>query len=409
LTRDEERQHGYDTDPLIARSISVNVLLGLHEAARRVLADAHAIVAPTQLLISGADWVVKIPPQLAFFERLGSPIKERHVFERLLHDTLGERDRRIVIERMRDFLLHVFELPQQWPNLRRLDRAGVACDEARALAKPLAPWNPRRVYWALSRATIRLGSALSEGMRIGAETGFNSGSSLDYVYRNRAAGRGLPGRLADRRYLDAPGWRGIRQRKRHLEELMRFAIDRLERDGVPVRVLDVAAGHGRYVLECLASSPKRVDSIVLRDCEPRNVEAGSRLVREYGLEALARFERGDAFDREALAAIAPKATLAIVSGLYELFSDNVAVGRSLAGIAAAVAPGGYFVYTCQPWHPQLELIARTLSGSDGKPWVMRRRTQCEMDELVADARFAKVDTRVDDDGMFTVSLARRLP
>ena len=69
--------------------------------------------------------------------------------------------------------------------------------------------------------------------------------------------------------------------------------------------------------------------------------------------------------------------------------------------------GGFLVYTCQPWHPQLELIARTLTGADGKPWVMRRRTQAEMDFLVADAGFAKCDQRVDEDGMFTVSLAQR--
>ncbi len=32
----------------------------------------------------------------------------------------------------------------------------------------------------------------------------------------------------------------------------------------------------------------------------------------------------------------------------------------LGRIAAAVPVGGYLVYTCQPWHPQLELIARAL-------------------------------------------------
>lgn len=38
---------------------------------------------------------------------------------------------------------------------------------------------------------------------------------------------------------------------------------------------------------------------------------------------------------------------------------------------------------------------------------MRRRTQQEMDQLVAEAGFRKVDMLIDGDGIFTVSLARK--
>ena len=85
------------------------------------------------------------------------------------------------------------------------------------------------------------------------------------------------------------------------------------------------------------------------------------------------------------------------------------VRRSLAGLAAAVPPGGYLVYTGQPWHPQLELIARALtSHRGGQAWIMRRRTQAEMDQLVAAAGFEKLEQRIDEWGIFTVSLAERV-
>ncbi|MGK9522773.1 alpha/beta hydrolase, partial [Salmonella enterica subsp. enterica] len=58
LSHDPERVASYDSDPLITKAISVNVLLGLYEAADRVVADAQAIQVPTQLLISGSDFVV---------------------------------------------------------------------------------------------------------------------------------------------------------------------------------------------------------------------------------------------------------------------------------------------------------------------------------------------------------------
>jgi hypothetical protein len=70
-------------------------------------------------------------------------------------------------------------------------------------------------------------------------------------------------------------------------------------------------------------------------------------------------------------------------------------------------PGGYLVYTGQPWHPQLEMIARVLpSHRDHQPWVMRRRTQAELDELVEAAGFEKLDQLTDEWGIFTVSLAQ---
>nr|WP_282877018.1 class I SAM-dependent methyltransferase family protein [Pseudomonas peli] len=59
-------------------------------------------------------------------------------------------------------------------------------------------------------------------------------------------------------------------------------------------------------------------------------------------------------------------TLAVVSGLYELFPSNQLVGNSLAGLADAVEDGGYLVYTGQPWHPQLEMIARALTSHRGR-------------------------------------------
>lgn len=40
---------------------------------------------------------------------------------------------------------------------------------------------------------------------------------------------------------------------------------------------------------------------------------------------------------------------------------------------------------------------------------MRRRSQAEMDQLVARAGFKKLTQRVDEWGIFTVSLAQRVP
>jgi SAM-dependent methyltransferase len=230
---------------------------------------------------------------------------------------------------------------------------------------------------------------------------------LDYVYENRARGAFPLGKMIDRNYLDAIGWRGIRVRRRNLEAMLKRTIGELHQEGRPVRILDIAAGAGRYVLQTMSDLKDVPISAVLRDYQEVNLAAARALAEKLVLKNVL-IVQGDAFDRDSLAAVVPKPTIAIVSGLYELFPENGPVRLSLAGLAGAVEAGGYLIYTCQPWHPQVEFIARVLTNREGQPWIMRRRTQGEMDELVRQAGFLKVDQLIDQWGIFTVSLARRV-
>ena len=148
-------------------------------------------------------------------------------------------------------------------------------------------------------------------------------------------------------------------------------------------------------------------SATLRDYQQVNLDAARKLADQLQLQNVA-IVQGDAFDRASLAAMEPRPTIAIVSGLYELFPDNAPVQQSLQGIADAMEAGGYLIYTGQPWHPQVEMIARTLTNREGQPWIMRRRTQEEMDALVRAAGFEKLEQDMDPWGIFTVSVARRV-
>ena len=409
LTHDPARIASYNSDPLITRPISANILLALYDTAERIIADAGAITVPTQLLISGADFVVHKAAQETFFQNLGSACKERHELPGFYHDTLGERDRTLAFDKIRTFIQRV-EAGVNMPSLLAADQLGYTADEFKQLQHTLPALSPKRWHFALTRLMLNTLGRLSDGIRLGCQTGFDSGSTLDYVYRNQACGITPLGRLADRIYLDSIGWRGIRQRKLHLQELICQAMAQLEQAGMPLRLVDIAAGHGRYVLDALAEHSSKLEHLQLRDYSDINVTAGRKLIAGRGLQDKARFDQGDAFDGAELAALQPRPTLAIVSGLYELFPGNAGIRDSLAGLAAAVPPGGYLIYTNQPWHPQLEMIARTLSSHrGGKDWVMRRRTQQEMDQLVAEAGFTKISQRIDEWGIFSVAIARRLP
>jgi alpha-beta hydrolase superfamily lysophospholipase/SAM-dependent methyltransferase len=408
LTHDPRRIASYESDPLISHSIAVNILIDLFDTSRRLVADAPAIQTPLMLLMSGDDWVVRKKPQRDFFARLGAVDKEIHEFPGFFHDTLGEKDRHLPLGKARDFIeRHFATSPSPLPALLDADQRGYTRDELDRLKAPASPL-PRFGFWLMRRAMGSVGR-LSDGVRLGLATGFDSGSTLDYVYRNRPAGRTPLGRAIDASYLGSIGWRGIRVRRLNMEAMLAEAFSRLNAAGRPVRLVDIAAGHGRYVLTAIGRTPAGAATALLRDWSPLNVERGRELIAAMGLADRVRFEPGDAFAPASLAEIPADRTVGVVSGLFELFPDNARIRAALAGLAAAIQPGGYLVYTNQPWHPQLEFIARVLaSHRDGQPWIMRRRTQREMDQLVEAAGFRKLGEKIDRWGIFSVSLAERV-
>lgn len=407
LTHDKERQASYDADSLITRAISVRILLGLYEAAQRVVSDAAAITTPTLLLISGDDWVVEHAPQHEFYNALGARVKRREILDGFYHDTLGERERERAFEIVREFVGERFRAPFGEVDCTHADEYGFSREEADRLATPLPRFSLKNLRFKFQRIFMQAVSPWVGGLKIGENTGYDSGSTLDYVYRNEPQGANKFFKFIDKFYLNAIGWRGIRERKRNIKLAIDQAVAKLQERGEPLRLLDIASGHGRYILD--AAQGHKFERITLRDYSDINVKAGSEMIKERGLQDVASFTQANAFDAASYEGLQDAYTLGVVSGLFELFPDNSVVRTALQGFSSSVRSGGYLIYTNQPWHPQLEMIARALSSHrQGAAWIMRRRSQAEMDQLVEKAGFKKVREWIDGDGIFSVSLAAKI-
>ena len=112
LTHDPAQAALYDSDPLIFRQIAVNVLIGLHDAGTRLLADAGAINVPTLMLAAGRDWVVSVKAQREFFNRsLFLDEKDARFPGRLPRVVSRKVERAQVVERAREFILERFATP----------------------------------------------------------------------------------------------------------------------------------------------------------------------------------------------------------------------------------------------------------------------------------------------------------
>jgi alpha-beta hydrolase superfamily lysophospholipase len=400
LTHDPEQAKRYAADPLIFRQVAVNLLLDLHDASTRLLADAAAITKPLLVLAAGSDWVVSVRAQRQFIERAGSAIKRFDVLPGFSHAILHEKDRAVAVDKLRTFIEECFSRSPEQNNHVPDDRQSYTWREYERLS------SRRPLRFGLIRGLMKGPGRLSRGIGLGWKHGFDSGVMLDYIYENRPQGTTAIGRIIDRFFLNAIGWRGIRVRRMLVQQVLRSIILQMQADGRSVRLLDIASGPARYVLETIHELRDIPVSVTLRDYRQENLDAAAKLRDRLGIGNVT-LAMGDAFDRASVAAIRPRPTIALVSGLYELIPANEPVLASLRGLADAMEPGGHLICTNQPWHPQIEFIARVLTNREGQPWTMRRRTQAEMDDLVREAGFEKVSQDIDPWGMFSVSLARR--
>ncbi|HEX2750767.1 MAG TPA: bifunctional alpha/beta hydrolase/class I SAM-dependent methyltransferase [Verrucomicrobiales bacterium] len=407
LTRDPQAAAIYDADKAISKDISARILTDLFDTAQRVIRDAAVMDRPLLLFSAGADKVVKRPAQDLFFANYGSADKEhitlpeaRHaIFHDLCHDQ--------VTTSIRIFADRCFDTPSA-PSLNGDFTHPATKAEYDSLQKPLPPLSPKRVVYGMQRLSMATLGKLSKGIQVGYRAGFDSGESLDYVYDNKSRGALGIGKIIDRGYLNAIGWRGIRQRRECMRAALQHCVSATLEHRREFRIMDIAGGAGRYLLDLLISRdcPPGL-SVLCRDWSETALATGKANAAALGLSSRITHQRGDAFDEASLASVQPQPAIAIVSGLYELFPDNALLQRSLRGLFAAVPPGGWLVYTDQPWHPQVEMIARTLTNRDGQPWIMRRRPQGEMDALVTAAGFTKRRQWIDDFGIFTVSAAQK--
>ncbi|GAA0915575.1 class I SAM-dependent methyltransferase family protein [Nonomuraea longicatena] len=250
--------------------------------------------------------------------------------------------------------------------------------------------------WWLMRLLLRTVGRLSRGIRIGYRHGFDSGTMLDYVYADRSHGALLIGRLIDRVYLNAVGWRAIRARRDLLGDVLREEIS--ARAGRAL-ILDVAAGPGRYLLDVAREQPDV--EVVCRDLAPAGLELGRRRAAARGLTNV-RFERGDAFDP---APLGRPADIVVVSGLYELILDDDTIRESFVRLRDLLAPDGVLVFTTQTQHPQLEFIANVLPNRDGELWVMKCRQAEQLHAWALAAGYGDAVSRRERVGLFTVTTA----
>ncbi len=399
LTHNVANQKSYNEDPLITPNIPAKQLTTLLDTAQRVVADASLISTPTIILSAMQDYVVDNSIQGDFYANLSSKKKRLVELEGFYHGVLYEDEYHKALDEITLFMRECFVAEsssdiEQHISITQREKDRIAYGSLSLT---------RELLYGLQRGMMGALGGLSRGMSIGQKYGFDSGVTLDYVYANQPQGKWGIGKLIDANYLNSIGWRGIRQRKIHMIQSIQEKIETLEKAGKKVSILDIAGGPARYLVEIAKKNPDI--EVRVRDYQEQNVTQGRELAKSMNVDNI-HYEQCDAFDPQSYDDSTLQPNIVIVSGVFELFDDNMLIRNAIEGICRVIQKDGYLLYTGQPWHPQLEQIANVLGNHQKKRWIMRRRSQYELDRLFANYGFEKEKMRIDDWGIFTVSSAR---
>lgn len=403
LTRDEDEARAYDQDPLITKRIGVNVLVSLFDTVKNCFSRLKDFETPVLVLTAEKDFIVDNKWHERFINNISSTHKRHVILPDFRHAVFHEQDRDILLSHCREFIDQ--GLATQTSNLPAIipeARAHTQKEYQQLIAEGSLP---KRLFWQSYRWLLEKIGRKSHGVATGLQYGFDSGVSLDYIYQNSPRGNDWLGKLIDRIYLSSVGWRGIRIRKRNMLSTLGSVTTKIQRQVGSVNILDVASGPGRYLFELQQASSFPV-SLMLNDSDPASIALGKTIAQEFNANN-ASFTSLDAFDNSFTESIQARPNLIIVSGLLELYENNALAHQFLHTLYDLLDEGGYLVYTGQPWHPQIELIGRLLNNRQGQRWVMRRRVQAELDQLVESAGFNKIQTSTDEAGIFTVSCANK--
>ncbi|MFN5967505.1 MAG: class I SAM-dependent methyltransferase family protein [Pseudanabaena sp.] len=275
------------------------------------------------------------------------------------------------------------------------------------LLRPLPIWNPKAWYYGLMNLSLKTIGKLSQGIQIGFQYGFDSGVMLEYVYKNRPSGITALGTLIDWFYLNSQGWRGIRERSQLMKSTLREVLRTYQQQNIPCHLLDVACGGGRYDLEVLQEFTSDAIAATLRDYKLENVTKARQLALQFGVTA--QIEQADAFNDADLDRVSPRPHVVIVSGLHEILPNDDLIKHHFQQLYRILDTSGTLIFTIQPQHPQLEMIARTLPAHTGLPWVMRVRSWELTRRWAEEAGFHNFQVQMEPNGIFGVVTAKKKP
>lgn len=244
----------------------------------------------------------------------------------------------------------------------------------------------------------------SNGLQLCTKYGFTSGKMLDYIYQNEPSGKYLIGKLIDRMFIRHPGWEVIRTRKNNLVNSLRTAIIATLTEKKDVFIVDVASGPAKYILETMDKYSNEKVYAICRDIDERWLKEGKTKAELLNLNNI-EFIAGNALNPDSFQELDKKPNIIVSSGFYDWIIDDELVKKSMKIIYDNLPTGGYFVFTNQSGHVDLEMVSKVFQDFNHNPLKMKIRSADLINGWAKEIGFKIQETKSDENGYYSVTLA----
>lgn len=218
----------------------------------------------------------------------------------------------------------------------------------------------------------------------------------DHLYRNKASGRGMLGRLLDRVLLNMPAAQAMRRRYVHIMSEMESALEQTQG---AFRILAVPCGIPRDVAELIQKRPDLASRIHYAgmDIDTQVVEAADDFLQGVPL-ASKKLTQGDALNSQCFHA--EHYDMIVSTGLGE-FLDDCQLLQFYDNVFYSLRAGGVFCTSTTAREKRSDYLLRAFELQTNY------RSTEETEALLSSLPWEKIQLRQDSSGLQTFVTATR--
>lgn len=264
--------------------------------------------------------------------------------------------------------------------------------------QPALTIHDNALRYMVIRSLLRASAHMSTGLALGFTYGFDSGQSMDYIYRNEPEGHSFFGKLIDRMYLEHPIHQVLRARKVLMQEKLLNLLLQRRRQRLHTHILDIASGTGRGVIEILRALEGKDVTLTCLDNDEHALAVGKELAAHYNLSDAVTCTQCDVLDLKT-DEITHKPDIIVVSGWYEHLMDDAAVCRSLMTLRSLLSEGGVLLFTTQVRSLESDIVPRVFVNRQGEPLRIQARRLARVERWAREAGFGVVRSKLETLGL----------
>ena len=256
------------------------------------------------------------------------------------------------------------------------------------------------------RAIVKNIVSLSKLGRTSIRGEADSGLNFDYMYRNDPKGITTFGRFVDKLLLNLPSVKATRNRKEIIIKIMQNEIANNLVLSKKTRILDIASGPARYLVELINNANQDNIEVLCIDKDRKSLNFGKILAGRKPI----RYAKVDVLNARHLKrlskSISWKPSIVLISGLFEYKEDSF-VKKILREVYDNIDYDGLFVFISQVDNPSKKLMREVCVTSEGKSWELIYRKPEVFRRWLLDFGFKNVIVSVDKWGMYEFCTCRK--